>query len=57
MEISLRFVPKGAVGNASLAQIIVWAWTGDKLLLDPMMIQFTDWFMIHQGPFSVSCSE
>ena len=46
--ISLKFVPKGSIGNKSvLVQVMAWRWTGDKPLSEPMLTQFTDAYMRH----------
>ena len=40
IEVSLKFVPKGAINNiAALIQIIAWRWPGDKPLSEPMMVR------------------
>ena len=42
IEISLKFVPKGALNNIlPLYQIMAWHRPGDKQLSEPMMAQFT----------------
>ena len=48
IKISLKFVPKGLIDNyAALVQVVAWRWTGDKLLPEPMLAQFTDAYMRH----------
>ena len=43
IRISLKFIPKGPIVSKSvLVQVMAWRRTGDKLLLEPMLIQFTD---------------
>ena len=47
------FVSKGPIGNTSvLVQVMAWRRTGDKPLSEPMMTQFTDAYMRHQGKIS-----
>ena len=46
IQISLKIVPRGPVDNRlALVQVMAWCQTGDKPLLDPMLIQFTDAYM------------
>ena len=53
IPISLKFVPKGPVGNKSaLAQVMAWRQTGDKPLPEPMLTQFTNAYMGRQGEMS-----
>ena len=41
--ISPKFVPKNLIDNRSaLVQEVIWHQTGDKLLSEPTMAQFTD---------------
>ena len=48
IKILLKFVPKGPMNNIpALVQIMAWRRPGDKPLLEPMMIQFTDAYMRH----------
>ena len=48
IKISLKFVPKGPIDNESvLVQVMAWRRTGDKLLPEPMLTQFTDAYMRH----------
>ena len=48
IKISLKFVPKGPIGNKSaLVQVMAWRWTGDKPLPAPMLTQFIDAYMRH----------
>ena len=48
IKISLKFVPKGAIGNEpALVQVRASCQTGDKPLLEPMLTQFTDAYMRH----------
>ena len=50
IRISLKFVPKGPIDNKSaLVQVMAWCRTGNKLLPEPMMSQFTDAYMRHKG--------
>ena len=50
IQISLKFVPKSPIDNKSaLVQVMAWHRTGDKPLPEPMMTQFTDAYMGHQG--------
>ena len=42
-EFHLRFFPKGPIDNKStLVQVMAWHQTGDKLLPEPLLTQFTD---------------
>ena len=46
IKISLKFVPKGPIDNESaLVQVMAWRRTGDKLLPEPMLTQYTDAYM------------
>ena len=46
IQISPKFVLRNPIENkAALVQVMVWRQTGDKLLLEPMMTQFTDAYM------------
>ena len=48
IKISLKFVPKGPIGNKSaLVQVMAWRWTGNKSLPAPMLTQFIDAYMRH----------
>ena len=50
IQISLKFVPNGSIDNkTALVQILAWQRTGDKLLPEPMLTQFTDAYMWHLG--------
>ena len=43
IQISLNFVPKGPIDNKSaLVQVMAWRRTGDKLLPEAMIAEFTD---------------
>ena len=47
-RISLKFVPKGPIDNKSaLVHVMAWRRTGDKALPEPMLIKFTDAYMLH----------
>ena len=47
MQISLKFVPKGPIKDISaLVQIMAWRWS------EPMLTQFTDAYLLHQGEMS-----
>ena len=53
IRISLKFVPKSPIDNkAALVQVMAWRQTGDKSLPEPMLTQFTDTYMRHQGAMS-----
>ena len=53
IKISLNFVPKGSIDNKSaLVQAMGWRRTGDKQLPEPMLTQFTDAYMWHEGEMS-----
>ena len=50
IKISLKFVPDGPIdNNPALVQIMAWRGIGDKPLSEPMLTQFTDAYMPHQG--------
>ena len=56
IQISLKLVPVGPTDNnsafKSLVQVMAWRRAGDKPLPEPVMIQFTDAYMRHQGEMS-----
>ena len=53
IQISLKLVPRSPIDNKSaLVRVMAWRRTGDKPLPEPMMIQFTDAYMQHQGEMS-----
>ena len=53
IEFWLKFVPKGPIDNTSvLVQVMAWRREGDKPLPEPMLTQFTDAYMRHQGEMS-----
>ena len=53
IKISLKFVPKGPLGNKSaLVWVMTWRWTGYKPLPEPMLTQFIDAYMRHSGEMS-----
>ena len=46
IRISLKFVPKGPIDNKSaLVWVMVWHWTGDEPLSEPVLDEFTDAYM------------
>ena len=48
IQISLKLIPRSPIDNKSaLVQVMAWRRTGDKLLPEPMMTQFTDAYMRH----------
>ena len=48
IQISLKLVSRSPIDNKpALVQVMVWRWTGDKPLSEPMMAQFTDAYMQH----------
>ena len=49
--IILKFVPKATIDIKS-AKVIAWWQTGSKPLYKPMLTQFTDTYMQHQGEMS-----
>ena len=50
IRISPKFVSNGTIGNNPvLVYIIAWRRIGDKPLSEPMLTQFTDVYMWHQG--------
>ena len=53
IKISMKFVPKGPIGNnPALDYIMAWHQKGDKPLSEPMLTQFTDAYMRHKGEIS-----
>ena len=53
IQISLKLIPKGPIDNKpALVQVMAWCRTGDKPLCEPMMTQFTEAYMRHQGEMS-----
>ena len=50
IKISLKFVHKGPINNnPALVQIMACRRVGDKPLSEPMLTQFTDAYMRHEG--------
>ena len=48
IQISLKFVPKGPIGNKpALVQVLTWRRTGAKPFPELMLTQFTDAYMRH----------
>ena len=48
IQISLKLIPRSPIDNKSaLVQVMAWRRTGDKLLPERMMTQFTDAYMQH----------
>ena len=48
IQISLKFVPKGSIDNKpALVQVLVWRWTGDKPLPEPMLTQYINAYTRH----------
>ena len=48
IQISLKFVPRNPIDNKpALVQVMAWHWTGNKPLSEPMLIWFTDTYMLH----------
>ena len=53
IQISLKFVAKSLIdNNPVLFQVMAWCLTGDKPLPEPMMTQFTEAYIWHQGKMS-----
>ena len=53
IQISLYLVSRSPIDKKpALVQVMAWRWTGDKPLPEPMMTQFTDAYMRHQGEMS-----
>ena len=53
IQISLKYVPRSPIDNKpALVQVMVWRLFGAKPLPEPMMIQFFDAYMHHQGEMS-----
>ena len=53
IRISLKFVLSSLINNTSaLVQVMAWRRTGGKPLPEPMLTQFTDAYMRHQGESS-----
>ena len=52
-KITLKFVPKGPINNNPvLVYIMAWHRIGNNQLFEPMLTQFTDIYMRHQGEMS-----
>ena len=50
IQISLKFVPRSPIDNKpALVQVMAWRQIGDKPLPEPVMAQFTDAYMRHEG--------
>ena len=48
IHVSLKIVPRSPIDSKSaLVRVMAWRRTGDKLLPEPMMTQFTDAYMRH----------
>ena len=48
IKISLKFVPKGPIGNNStLVYIMAWRRVGAKPLFEPMLTRFTEAYIRH----------
>ena len=46
--ISLKFIPKGPIDyKSALVQVVAWHRTGEKLLPESMLTQFTDAYIRH----------
>ena len=46
--VSLKFIPRSRIDNMpALVQVMAWHWTGNKLLPELMLTQFTDAYMRH----------
>ena len=53
IKISQNFIPKGPIdNNLALVQIMAWRRIGDKPIFEPLLTQFTDAYMQHQGEMS-----
>ena len=53
IQSSIKFVPKGPIDDKwVLVQVMAWHHTDSKLLSEPMLTQFTDAYMPHQGEMS-----
>ena len=53
IKISLKYVPRSPIDKkAALVQVMAWRRTGDKPLPGPMMTQFIDAYMRHEGEMS-----
>ena len=51
--ISHKFVARSPIDNKpALVQVMAWSRRGDKPLPEPMLTQFTDAYMRHQGEMS-----
>ena len=50
ITISLKFVPKGLIYyNSALVHVMAWHQIGKKPLPKPMLTEFTDAYIRHQG--------
>ena len=53
IQISLKFVPRSPIDNKpALVQAMAWRRTGNKPLPEPMLAQFLDAYMRHEGEMS-----
>ena len=53
IQISLKYVSRSPINNKSaLVEAMAWHRTGNKPLPEPMMTQFIDTYMLHQGEMS-----
>ena len=55
IQISLKFVSNYSNNNKSaLVQVMTWCWAGDKPLPEPVMMQFSDTYMLHHAAVQTS---
>ena len=53
IQISLKYVPRSPIDNKpAMVQVMAWRRTGGKPLPEPMMVQFIDAYLRHQGEMS-----
>ena len=53
IRFSLKFVPRSAIDNyPALVRVMAWRRIGNMPLPEPMLTQFTDAYMRHQGEMS-----
>ena len=53
IQISLKYVPRSPIDNKpAMVHVMAWRRTGGKPLPEPMMAQFIDAYLRHQGEMS-----
>ena len=58
IRISLKFIPKGPIGNKpAMVPEMVWHRVGDKPLPEPVLTMSTNAYMRHQGKMNIGNGE